>query len=333
VKLHDLAQKLALRVEGDDQVEVHRLASLEGAKPGELSFVVSAKYKQALRNTSASAVLIPESLVDDAPCAAIVCPSPYAAYAQSSWLLHPEASEPTGAASTASVHPEANIHPSASIGDYAVVGAMAEIGEHAVIGAHCCIGEHARVGSHTRLMPKVTLAAHCAIGDQGRIQSGAVIGSEGFGFAPTASGWQAIHQVGRVMMGHRVHIGANTTIDRGAIDDTIIADGVILDNQIQIAHNVKIGENTAIAGCVGIAGSTVIGRDCQIGGACNIVGHISIADGVVLNAASTITQSIEQSGRYGSAMPLLPVSKWRRAYAALSRIDELAKRVRSLERS
>jgi len=333
VKLHDLAQKLALRVEGDAQVEVHRLASLDSAKSGELTFVASAKYKQALCNTSASAVLIPESLVDDAPCAAIVCPSPYAAYAQCSWLLHPDADTTAGVASTASVHPKAQVHHSASIGDFVVVGASAVIGEHAVIGAHSYIGEQVRIGAHTRLMPKVTVAAHCVIGEHGRIQSGAVIGSEGFGSAPTPSGWQAIHQVGRALIGNRVHIGANTTIDRGAINDTIIADGVILDNQIQIAHNVKIGENTAIAGCVGIAGSTVIGRDCQIGGACNIVGHINIADGVVLNAASTITQSIKQSGRYGSAMPLLPVTKWRRAYAALSRIDELAKRVRKLERS
>lgn len=332
MKLCDLAQRLTLRVEGNDQTEVHQLASLEAAQPGDLTFVVSAKYKEALRTTKASAVLIPETLLQDAPCAALVCPSPYAAYAQCSWLLHPDSTQAPGSASSASVHANATVHASASIGEYAVVSASASIGENAVIGAHCYVGEGAVIGAHTRLMPSVNVAAQCVIGEHCRVQSGAVIGSEGFGFAPSADGWQAIHQVGRVVIGHRVHIGANTTIDRGAIDDTEISDGVILDNQIQIAHNVKIGENTAIAGCVGIAGSTVIGRDCQIGGACNIVGHLSIADGVVLNAASTITQSIQQSGRYGSAMPLLPVSKWRRAYAALSRIDELAKRVRKLER-
>lgn len=333
MKLHDLAQQLSLRVVGDDQIDVHRLGSLESATSGDLSFVASAKYKEALQKTRASAVLIPEALIDDAPCAAIVCPSPYATYAQCSWLLYPDSVETPGVASTASVHPEADVHPTASIGEYAVVGAAAKIGEHAVIGAHGFVGEQASVGSHTRLMPKVVVASDCIIGEHCRIQSGAVIGSEGFGFAPTSGGWQAIHQVGKAVIGNRVHIGANTTIDRGAIDDTEIADGAILDNLIQIAHNVKIGENTAIAGCVGIAGSTVIGRDCQIGGACNISGHLQIVDGVVLNGNSTILQSIVESGRYGSAMPLLTVSKWRRAYAALSRIDELAKRVRHLERS
>ncbi len=333
MKLHDLAHQLALTVEGDGQTDVHRLASLNTAQAGDLTFVVSAKYINALRNTKASAVLIPEALVADAPCAAIVCASPYAAYAQCSWILHPDSTPAPGISTSASVHKEATVHPTACIGDFAVVAAHAVIKEHAVIGANGYVGEHARVGAHTRLMPSVVLADHCEIGEHGRVQSGAVIGSEGFGFAPSSEGWQAIHQVGRVKIGNRVHVGANTTIDRGALDDTDIADGVILDNQIQIAHNVKIGENTAIAGCVGIAGSTVIGRNCQIGGACNIVGHIAIADGVVLNAASTITQSIVESGRYGSAMPLLPVSKWRRTYAAISRIDELVKRVRKLERS
>lgn len=333
MKLHELAQQLSLRVEGNEQTDIFGLGSLDSARAGDLSFVVSAKYKDALKRTQASAVLIPESLLDDAPCAAIVCPSPYAAYAQSSWLLYPDSVESVGAANTASVNPEAEVHPTASIGEYAVIGASAKIGEHAVIGAHCVIGEQASVGSHTRLMPHVTVASACVIGEHSRIQSGAVIGSEGFGFAPTDKGWQAIHQVGKVVIGNRVHIGANTTIDRGAIDDTEVADGAILDNLIQIAHNVKIGENTAIAGCVGIAGSTVIGRNCQIGGACNISGHLHIADGVVLNGNSTVLQSISEPGHFGSAAPLLPVSRWRRTYAALSRIDELAKRVRKLERS
>lgn len=333
MKLCDLAQRLALRVEGNDQTEVNQLASLETAQSGDLSFIVSEKYKETLRSTKASAVLIPEALVQDAPCAVIVCPSPYAAYAQCSWLLHPDVAQAPGAAANASVHASASVHPTASIGEFAVISASASIGANAVIGAHCFVGEGAEVGAHTRLMPSVYVASQCIMGEHCRVQSGAVIGSEGFGFAPSADGWQAIHQVGRVVIGNRVHIGANTTIDRGAIEDTEIHDGVILDNLIQIAHNIKIGENTAIAGCVGIAGSTVIGRNCQFGGACNIAGHLTIADGVVLNGGSTVLQSIEQSGRYGSAAPLLPVSKWRRAYAALSRIDELAKRVRKLERS
>lgn len=333
MKLHDLSQRLAMRVEGDENTEVSRLASLQNAGPGDLTFVVSAKYKEALRTTQASAVLIPSDLADHAPCPYIVCDSPYAAYAQASWILHPDQLAAHGITATASVHASAQIAASASVGNFVVIGENAIVGENAVIGDHCVLGAHTKLGANTRLMPRVTVAEGCVLGDDCRVQSGAVIGSEGFGFAPTSAGWQAIHQVGRVVIGNRVHIGANSTIDRGALNDTEIGDGVILDNQIQIAHNVKIGENTAIAGCVGIAGSTKIGRQCQIGGACNIVGHISIADGVVLNAASTVTQSIEEAGRYGSAAPLMPVSRWRRAFVALSQLDDLAKRVRKLERS
>jgi len=332
MKLHLLAQRLALRVEGDENSEIHRLASLQTAGAGDLSFVVSTKHREALRATQAAAVIVPTSLTADCPCAYLVCDTPYEAYAKASWILHPDPSEAPGAAASAIIHPSARVHDSASIGEYVVVGANTRIEAGAIIGAHSCLGDEVLIGSNTRLMPRVSVASGCEIGEQCRVQSGAVIGGEGFGFAPTTNGWQAIHQVGRVI-GNRVHIGANTTIDRGALDDTVIADGVILDNQIQIAHNVRIGENTAIAGCVGIAGSTIIGRHCQIGGACNIVGHLNITDGVVLNAASTITQSIDQSGRYGSALPLLPVSRWRRAYVAFGQLDGLMKRLRKLERS
>lgn len=332
MKLHDLSQRLAMRSEGDQNTEINQLASLDNAGPGDLTFA-SAKFKEALRSTQASAVLIPSGLADDAPCPYIVCDSPYAAYAQASWIIQPDQFAAHGVSDTASVDPTAQVSATASVGHFAVIGANAVIGENVVIGAHCFVGEQARLGANTRLMPRVTVAERCVLGDDCRVQSGAVIGSEGFGFAPSSDGWQAIHQVGRAVIGNRVHIGANTTIDRGAIDDTEIADGVILDNQIQVAHNVKIGENTAIAGCVGIAGSCVIGRNCQIGGACNIAGHMTIADGVILNAASTAYQSIEQTGRYGSAVPLMPASRWRRVFVVMSQLDNLAKRVRKLERS
>ena len=321
-----------MRMEGDQNTEISQLASLENAGPGDLSFVSSAKHKEALLSTQASAVLISDELTDDAPCPYIVCESPYAAYAQASWILHPDLSAATGLSNTAAVHSSAKVAASASIGNFAVIGANAVIGENTVIGDHCVIGEGAQLGSETRLMPHVTVADGCVLGDQCRVQSGAVIGCEGFGFAPTSTGWEPIHQVGRVVIGNRVHVGSNTTIDRGALNDTVIADGVILDNLIQIAHNVKIGENTAIAGCVGIAGSAVIGSNCQFGGACNIAGHLTIADGVILNGNTTVLQSIEEPGRYASAPPLLSVSRWRRVFVALSQLDNLAKRVRKLER-
>lgn len=332
MKLCELAQRLSLPWEGSAELEVHQLASLKNAGVGDLSFVVSALHKEALINTKASAVLVTPALAEFAPCPTLVCDSPYLAYATASWVLHPDLMlADSGVAESASIHADAHVHESAVVGEFAVIEQGAVVEEHVVIGAHCTVGAGAKVGAHTCLMPRVVLAHGCELGEHCRVQSGAVIGSEGFGFAPSNKGWQAIHQIGAVRVGNRVHIGANTTIDRGAMDDTEVADGVILDNQIQIAHNVKIGKNTAIAGCVGIAGSTVIGASCQIGGACNIVGHLSIADGVVLNAASTITQSITEPGRYGSAVPLMPVSRWRRAYIAFGQLDGLMKRVRKLE--
>jgi UDP-3-O-[3-hydroxymyristoyl] glucosamine N-acyltransferase len=201
-----------------------------------------------------------------------------------------------------------------------------------VIGAHCVVGNGVSVGARTYFFPRVTLYDNISIGNDCRFQSGTVIGSEGFGYAWTAGGWSQIQQTGGVQIGNRVHVGANTTIDCGAIDPTVIADGVIMDNQIQIAHNVQIGENTAIAGCVGVAGSTTIGANCQIGGACNIVGHLRIADGVIINAASLVARSIVEAGRYGSGTPLQPDRIWRRSFVNLSKLDDLFRRLRRLER-
>lgn len=340
MKLNELARQLGASVVGDTDAEIHRLSSLKAACKGDLTFIVSAKYKPALASTKASAVLIPASLANDpdfdaardTACAALVCDSPYNCYAAASWILHPDDTGQPGVASNASVHSSATVAASASIGEFAVIGAGAQVDEGAVIGSHCTLGENVRIGACTRLMPRVSIAHDCLLGEHCRVQSGAVIGSEGFGFAPTQSGWQAIHQIGRVVIGDRVHIGSNTTIDRGALDDTVIADGAILDNQIQIAHNVRIGENSAIAACVGIAGSTVVGRNCQLGGACMVVGHLHICDHAIVNGGSTITQSITEPGRYASGVPLMPASRWRRAYVLFTQLDSLARRIRKLER-
>ena len=194
------------------------------------------------------------------------------------------------------------------------------------------IGEGSSIGHATRLFSNVTVTAGCVIGCNCRMQPGAVIGSEGFGYAPSATGWVRINQIGRVIIGDGVEIGANTTIDRGAIEDTVIGDGVILDNQIQVAHNVRIGDQTAIAGCVGIAGSTSIGKRCRIGGKSEIVGHLNIADNVTITAASFITQSIDEPGVFSSGMPQQENAVWRRNAARLSRLDELFKRVLRIER-
>jgi len=309
LKLGDLAQALSLKLVGDASHEVTRLAPVASAGADELTFVVSAKYSQALEASSAGAVIVPESMADIATGNYLISKNPYASYAQASWLLTPESIPAAGAHPSAQVAQSASIHPSARIGAFSFVGENAQVGADAVIGEHSVLSSGVRIGARTRLFPRVCVYHDCE-----------------------ADGWQAIHQTGRVIIGNKVHIGANTTVDRGAIDDTILCDGVILDNQIQIAHNVYIGENTAVAACAGVAGSAHIGANCQIGGACNIVGHLSIADGTVLNATSYVTQAIDTPGRYSSGMPLQPAGEWKRTYVLLPRLNELAKRVKRLER-
>lgn len=330
--LAELAETLDCDLRGDGSLSVMGLAPIESAGPDDLSFVVDTRWQSRLGGTRAGAVIVPEALVDAAPGACLVAADPYAAFASASWLFAPDEQLQEGIDSSARIDATASVASSASIGVGVVVGAGSVIGRQSTIEAGCVIGRNCRIGAGTRLFPRVVLGDDVTMGEQCRVQSGAVIGSEGFGYARVAAGWQPIRQSGGVVLGDRVHVGANSTIDRGAMESTTIADGVILDNQIQIAHNVRIGENTAIAGCTGIAGSTRIGRDCMIGGACNIVGHIDIADGVILNAASLVTRSIGESGRYGSGTPLQPVRQWRRSFAAFGRLDELVRRVRRLER-
>lgn len=330
--LQELADALGLEATGDLDCELLAIASIESAMPSDLSFVVSGRYADALKASQAGAVIIPAALQDIAPGNYLISENPYAAYAQASWILTPAVIHDPGVHHSAVVDPSSSISPTASIGPGTVVGADTLIGEHVVVGAHCVIGNGVSLGARTYLFPGVTLYDRTHIGTDCRCQSGAVIGSEGFGYARTVSGWSQIHQTGGVRIGNRVHVGANTTIDCGAINPTVIADGVIMDNQIQIAHNVEIGENTAIAGCVGVAGSTKIGANCQIGGACNIVGHLVIADGVIINAASLVARSIAEPGRYGSGTPLQADRIWRRSFVNLSKLDDLFRRLRRLER-
>lgn len=331
MKLGELAQALELDLHGDASHQINKLSPVANAGKSDLTFVVSARFSEELKASQAGAVIVPPSMAEIASGNYLISSNPYASYAKASWLLTPEDTPVSGVSELAHIDPTANISPSASIGAYSVVGANAVIGADAIIGEHCVLGSGVRIGARSRLFSRVCVYHDCVFGEDCRVQSGAVVGAEGFGYA-FADGWQAIHQTGRVVIGNKVHVGANTTIDRGAIEDTIISDGVILDNQIQIAHNVHIGENTAIAGCVGIAGSTHIGANCQIGGASNIVGHLRIADGVVLNATSYVSQSIDKPGRYSSGMPLQASTEWKRTFVILSKLNELLKRVRRLER-
>lgn len=332
MKLSELAAKLNVSVQGNADADIRALAPIERAGPDELSFVVSPRYLQQLRNSRAGAVIVPDALAKDAPGNVLVADNPYDCYARASWILHPDVKPETGVDQTAQVSNSAVIGKSVSIGPFVQIGEDVILEDNVTIEAGSFVGAGSRIGSGSRLFPRVTVYHGCHLGVDCRVQSGAVIGSEGFGYAYSSEGWHGINQVGSVVVGNRVHIGANTTIDRGAMDDTVIADGVILDNQIQIAHNVHIGENTAIAGCVGIAGSTRIGKDCQIGGACNIVGHLVISDGVILNAASLVTRSINEPGRYSSGTPLQSSDRWKRTYVSIGKLEELVKRIRKLEK-
>ncbi len=321
-------------VQGDPQKALLGVATLETATENDLSFLAHEKYTKYLLTTQAGAVILAPAFVAQLPAgtAGLVGENPKLAFARLLQLLSAAQLAPQGIHPTALCAEGALIDPTASIGPYCVVGAS-QIQAGVVLGAHCIIGDQCLIGAKTVLKPRVTLYDDVHLGAQCTVHSGAVLGSDGFGFVPSETGaWEKIPQVGGVRIGDRVEIGANTTIDRGAIAHTRIADGVLLDNLIQVAHNVEIGENTAIAACTGISGSTKIGRRCMIGGSAMIAGHLTIADEVHLTGATGVANSIHQKGVYGSAISARPYEQWRRNLARFHHLDELAKRVKKLEK-
>jgi UDP-3-O-[3-hydroxymyristoyl] glucosamine N-acyltransferase len=286
-----------------------------------LSFLANPRYRKQMESTRATAVLLGPENAADCPVAALIDPNPYLAYARIADLLHPQAVPVAGVHPTAVVAASARLAPSASIGPLAVIEEHADIGERVSVGAGSIVQRGATIGADSRLLPRVSLYAGVTLGRRCIVHSGAVVGADGFGFAPDAGTWVKVPQVGSVRIGDDVEIGANTTIDRGAIDDTVVEDGVKLDNQIQVGHNVTIGAHSAIAGCVGISGSTVIGRRCMIGGGVGIAGHLTIADDVVVTGCSLVSASIKHAGSYSSGMPTVETRLWRRMVAHLRRLD------------
>jgi UDP-3-O-[3-hydroxymyristoyl] glucosamine N-acyltransferase len=291
------------------------------------------KYRKALDHSLAGVVIV--SPADGAglerPHIRIRNPSLY--FARVAQLLNPEALFVPGVQPGAMVAPDAFIDPSAHIAAGAVIGARARIGASSVIGAGSVVGDDCVIGAATRLHARVTLYARCVIGDRCVLHSGSVIGADGFGFAREAdASWVKIPQIGRVLIGNDVEVGANTTIDRGALDDTVIGNGAKLDNLIQIAHNVHVGEHTAMAACTGVAGSTHIGSRCMIGGSVNIMGHIEIADDVIVSAVTFVSKSITEAGVYTGSLPSMEHREWSRNFARIRQLDSMADRLRSLER-
>ena len=330
-KLVEIVRRFGGELAGDSTVRISRVAALESAGSSDITFITQARYLPQLRSTAAAAVILGREFRDATAVPRIVCDNPYAYFAKVSRFLNPPPAVARGVRKSAVVDRTARIAKSASIGACAVVGKRARIAADVVIGPGCSIGEGVVIGAATRLHANVTVYHDCVIGARCEVHSGAVIGSDGFGIAREEGMWRKIPQIGRVVIGDDVEIGANTTIDRGALDDTVIEDGVKMDNLIQIAHNVRIGAHTAIAACAGIAGSAKIGRNCALGGAAMIYGHITIADNVSVSAGTLIMKSLDQPGAYTGVYPFSTHQRWLKTASQLRQIDELAKRLRALE--
>lgn len=330
--LGHLAERLGATLRGAEGKVITGLATLQEAGPEQLSFLSNAQYRKFLAQTQAGAVLLTAADADGYTGDALVVANPYLAYAQLSHLFDPKPGAVAGIHATAQVAADAQVDPSASIGAYAVVESGARIGAEVCVGAHCVVGARSVIGEGGWLAPRVTLYHDVKIGKRVVIQSGAVIGGEGFGFANEKGVWQKIAQIGGVTIGDDVEIGANTTVDRGALSDTLIGNGVKLDNQIMIAHNVQIGDNTAMAGCCGISGSTRIGRNCMIAGGVGMVGHIEVCDNVFVTGMTMVTRSITEPGAYSSGTAMQPAGEWKKSAARIRQLDEMAKRLRELEK-
>jgi UDP-3-O-[3-hydroxymyristoyl] glucosamine N-acyltransferase len=317
--LGELAVRFGLTLRGEPDLKVRSVATLARAEPGSLSFLANSRYRRHLESTRATAVLVSAEDEAHSPVAALIHPNPYLAYARIASLLHPRAAPAPGKHASAIVSDRARIAASASIGPLAVVEDDAEIGERVIIGPACVVQRGARIGADSVLVSQVNLYPGVTLGKRCILHAGAVVGADGFGFASNSGSWEKVPQVGSVRVGDDVEIGASTTIDRGAIDDTVVEDGVKLDNQIQVAHNVVIGAHTAIAACTGISGSTVIGKRCMIGGMVGFAGHLTIADDVVVTGCSLVSASIKKPGSYSSGMPTVESRLWRRMVAHLRR--------------
>ncbi|MEO8008189.1 MAG: UDP-3-O-(3-hydroxymyristoyl)glucosamine N-acyltransferase [Betaproteobacteria bacterium] len=329
--LAELAGRFGGTVLGDAAVRIRQVAPLETAGPDELSFLTNRKYQKLLSTTRAAAVLLSEDSAGATQLPRIVCKNPYASYARIAALINPDDRPAAGIHAKAVVDAQAKIADSAYVGPCTVIEKGAEIGDGVVIGPNCFIGQGTRIGASSRLHANVVIYHDCVIGRHVILHAGAVIGADGFGMAMDEGHWLKIPQIGRVVIGDDVEVGASTTIDRGALDDTVIEEGVKLDNQIQIGHNCHIGSHTAIAGCTGIAGSTRIGKYCMLGGNAMISGHLTIADRVVISGGTLVAKSIKEAGTYTAVFPMQPHAQWLRNAALVRHLGELMERVRSLE--
>ena len=331
VTLAELVRRFGGDIRGDGAVTVAGVAALDNAGASDVAYIVDAKYQDRLASTRAGVLILPRANPPPGDRTVWLVDDPRVTFAQVAAFLHPAPAFAGGVHASAVVAEGAQIPASCYIGPHCTVEAEVRLGERVYVGPGCHIGHGTRIGADSRLIARVTVLHDCVIGARAILAPGVVVGSDGFGYAQLKRRWLKIPQIGRVLIGDDVEIGANTTVDRGALGDTVIGNGVKLDNQIQVAHNVQIGDDTAIAGCVGIAGSAVIGRRCTIGGGTGIVGHIAIADDVHVQGMSMVTHDVTEAAVYSSAMPALPLSEWRRTVARLRRLDEWSRRLKAME--
>ncbi len=332
----EIVAALGGELHGDATRRIERIAPLATADATAIGFLANPRYRAQLATTRAACVVVAPDLVDAvAPgVATIATPDPYLYFARLTqwWVARSRAHDRTGIDPSAVVAPGARVHASATVGALAFVDDGAVVDEGAVVGAQCHVGRDAVIGAHTRLAPRVVVGERCRIGARGLVHGGAVIGADGFGFARDGGAWVKIEQLGAVVIGDEVEIGANTCIDRGALDDTVIEDGVKLDNLVQIGHNVRVGAHSAFAGCVGVAGSARIGRHCTAGGGAMIAGHVEIADRVHVSAGSFVRRSILQPGHYSGLFPFDDNANWEKNAATLRQLHTLRERLRALEK-
>ena len=330
--IKEIAEFLNARVKGDDSIIISAVNTLTKAQTGEISFFSDKKLRNQLDTTKASVVLVSEINAENCPVTAIIVDNPYVAYAKTAALLYPVFKNAPGIHPSAVIDPSATIDKSAWIGPCSVIEADAIIAAGVQIGAGCIIGRGSHIGKDSYLAGNISVMYQCTIGERALIHSGVVIGADGFGQADAGDHWVKIPQIGRVIIGNDVELGANTCIDRGAIENTIIGDGCRFDNMIQIAHNVNLGAHTVIAAQSGIAGSTSIGQHCIVAGHVGVSGHLKITDNVVLAGGAMARQDIKEPGVYASGSPLEPIKSWYKNSTRIKQLDDMGKRIKQLEK-
>jgi UDP-3-O-[3-hydroxymyristoyl] glucosamine N-acyltransferase len=325
--LAELAARFGLELRGDGAARVTGVATLERAGHGDVAFLANPLYRRQLDGARAAAVVLRAADAAACPVPCLVARDPYPAFARIAALFDSAAVASPGVHPSAVVDPSAEVHPAASIGPQCSIGARARIGAGAIIGPQCAIGPDCEVGAACELVARVTLVLRVRLGRRVRVHPGAVLGADGFGLAMDGGRWIKVPQLGGLVVGDDCEIGANTCIDRGALDDTVLEEDVRIDNLVQVGHNVRIGAHTAMAGCVAVAGSTQIGRRCLIGGGAGFVGHITIADGVTVTAMSLVTHSLAEPGEYSSGTPIQRNRDWRKNAARFKQLDRLARKI------